>query len=96
MCVLRAPWHLALGLLSGALQASAQTGLRRQRYVRELRQNEVERQVTQLERKALLAGIGEGMKLGAGEAGREARPDKKNLHSRELVRAIETSRIASP
>ena len=49
-----------------------------------------------LEPKALFAGIGEGMKLGAGEAGREARPDKKNLHSRELIRAIETPRIASP
>jgi hypothetical protein len=66
-----------------------------------------------LEPKALFAGIGEGMKLGAGEAGREARPDKrwgawrlaragacryrlKDLHSRELIRAIETPRIASP
>ena len=62
----------------------------------ELRQNEVEREATQLERKALLVGIGEGMKLGVGEAGREARPDKKNLHSRKLIRAIETPQIASP
>ena len=30
-----------------------------------------------MERKELLVGIGEGMKLGAGEAGREARPDKR-------------------
>jgi hypothetical protein len=66
-----------------------------------------------LERKALLVGIGEGMKLVAGEAGREARPDKrwgawrfpragacryflKDLHSRDLIRAIEAPRIASP
>jgi len=66
-----------------------------------------------LEQKALLIGVGEGMKLGAGEAGREARPDKrwgawrfaragacryllKDLHSRELIRAMETPRIASP
>jgi len=66
-----------------------------------------------LERKALLVGIGEGMKLGEGEAGREARPDKrweawrlaragacryllKDLHSRELIRAIEAPQIASP
>jgi len=30
-----------------------------------------------LEPKAIFADIGEGMKLGAGEAGREARPDKR-------------------
>lgn len=55
----------------------------------------------------------EGMKLGAEEAGREARLDKrwgawrlaragacryllKDLHSRELIRAIETPRTTSP